>query len=50
MKVRLLKLNNEIGPDPINKDLDCFFENDDTQTNFEINDYESKMSESPIKE
>ena len=48
MSVRLLKFNNDPNEGKTNKDLDCwFFENDDTQTNLEMGD---DGSESPNKD
>lgn len=36
MSVNLLKFNNETNSEVKNKDIDFFFENDDTQTNFDF--------------
>jgi len=48
MKIRLLKLKKNEISESKNKDLDCFFENDDTQTNLELNEY-TQLLESPLK-
>ena len=47
MKVRLLKFPNDQASEYKNKDLEGFFENDDTQTNLELTNLDKGSEISP---